>query len=315
VNQTVESGDPAHGADAATDQQEVCMSGVAYPVALLAAAVFAVAIPLEHRSADKAPDAGGLSPRQIVAFARATLRDRWWLTAMGLNAVGLGLHATALHFGSLAVVQPLLVANLLFALPINHWLRREPVQAVELVWAGLLAVGLSGFLLIATVGVPPAQQTVDKGPAVGAAALIAVVAATLTITARRSGGSTAATLLGIATGVMFAVTASLLKVNTGLLAHGPLRLLAGWQLYALVAVGAIGLLLNQLAYQSGPLSASLPAITVVDPLVAVLLGVAVFDENLRHSTPAIAGELLCLGLLALAGYHLARLEGASAPPL
>jgi hypothetical protein len=207
------------------------------------------------------------------------------------------------------------VANLLFALPINHWLRREPVQVVELVWAGLLVVGLSGFLLIATVGVPPAQQTVDKGPAVGAAALIAVVAATLTITARRSGGSTAATLLGIATGVMFAVTASLLKVNTGLLAHGPLRLLAGWQLYALVAVGAIGLLLNQLAYQSGPLSASLPAITVVDPLVAVLLGVAVFDENLRHSTPAIAGELLCLGLLALAGYHLARLEGASAPPL
>jgi drug/metabolite transporter (DMT)-like permease len=291
------------------------MSGVAYPVALLAAAVFAVAIPLEHRSADKAPDAGGLSPRQIVVFARATLRDRWWLAAMGLNAVGLGLHATALHLGSLAVVQPLLVANLLFALPINHWLRREPVQVVELVWAGLLVVGLSGFLLIATVGVPPAQQTVDKGPAVGAAALIAVVAATLTITARRSGGSTAATLLGIATGVMFAVTASLLKVNTGLLAHGPLRLLAGWQLYALVAVGAIGLLLNQLAYQSGPLSASLPAITVVDPLVAVLLGVAVFDENLRHSPPAIAGELLCLALLALAGYHLARLEGASAPPL
>jgi hypothetical protein len=291
------------------------MSVVAYPVALLAAAVFAVAIPLEHRSADKAPDAAGLTPRQVVAFARATLRDRWWLGAMGLNAVGFGLHALALHYGSLAVVQPLLVANLLFALPVNHRLRREPVRAVELAWAGVLVVGLGGFLLIATAGVPAAQQVVDKGPAIAAGVLVAVVAATLTVTARRSGGSTAATLLGIATGVMFAVTASLLKVNTGLLAQGPLRLLASWQLYALVAVGAIGLLLNQLAYQSGPLSASLPAITVVDPLVAVLIGVAVFDENLRHSPPAIAGELLCLGLLALSGYNLARLEGASAPPL
>ena len=291
------------------------MSVVAYPVALLAAAAFAVAIPLEHRSADKAPDAGGLTPRQIIAFARATLRDRWWLAAMGLNAVGFGLHALALHYGSLAVVQPLLVANLLFALPINHWLRHEPVRAVELAWAGVLVVGLGGFLLIATAGLPAARQAVDKGPAIAAGVLLAVVATTLTVTARRSGGSTAATLLGIVTGVMFAVTASLIKVNTGLLAQGPLRLLASWQLYALVAVGAIGLLLNQLAYQSGPLSASLPAITVVDPLVAILIGVAVFDENLRHRPPALAGELLCLGLLALAGYNLARLESASAPPL
>jgi drug/metabolite transporter (DMT)-like permease len=291
------------------------MSVVAYPVALLAAATFAVAIPLEHRSADKAPDAAGLTPRQIVAFARATLHDRWWLGAMALNAVGLGLHATALHHGSLTVVQPLLVTNLLFALPVNHWLRREPVHAVELAWAGVLVVGLGGFLLIATAGLPAVHQSVDKGPAIGAAVLIALVAATLTVTARRSGGSTAATLLGMATGVMFAVTASLIKVNTGLLARGPLQLLAGWQFYALVAVGAVGLLLNQLAYQSGPLSASLPAITVVDPLVAIVIGVVVFDEDLRHSLPAIAGELLCLGLLALSGYNLARLEGASAPPL
>lgn len=104
------------------------------------------------------------------------------------------------------------------------------------------------------------------------------------------------------------MTASLIKAATGLLVEGIVPLLTSWQLYALIAAGAAGLLLNQLAYQSGPLSASLPAITVVDPLVAVLLGVTVFDERLRHSPPALVGQAALLGVLAVAGFNLARLE-------
>jgi drug/metabolite transporter (DMT)-like permease len=284
------------------------LSVLTYPVAVAAAALFAVAIPLEHRAADRAPDAAGLGPRQIGAFVRATVQNRWWLAGMSLNALGFGLHATALHLGSLAVVQPLLVTNLLFALPINHWLRREPIKPVELAWAGILVVGLSGFLLLATAGVRNVSQAADRGPAVAAGALVIVVAGALVVTARRSGRSTAATLLGVATGVLFAVTASLIKESTGVLAKGPLALVFSWQLYALLLAGATGLLLNQLAYQAGPLSASLPAIAVVDPLVAVLLGIAVFDENLRHSLPAILGEVVFLALLAVGAFNLARLE-------
>lgn len=284
------------------------MNWVAYPAALCAAAAFAVAIPLEHRSADRAPSAGGLTAGRLRTFVVATLTDRWWLTAMALNAVGFVLHAVALHAGALAVVQPLLVSNLLFALPVHHLMRREPVRRVELLWAGLLGVGLAGFLLAATAGVPTGNQPADRGPAIAAGLLVGATAVILVVTARRAGGSTAAALLGIATGVLFAVTASLLKVCTGLLTRGVLHLLGSWQLYALFAAGAAGILLNQLAYQSGPLSASLPAITVVDPLVAVLIGVVVFDEHLRHTPLAVVGEVLFLALLAVAGVALSRLE-------
>jgi drug/metabolite transporter (DMT)-like permease len=284
------------------------LSVLAYPLALAAAAAFAVAIPLEHRAADRTPDVGGFSPRQIGSFARATLQNRWWLLGMGLNTLGFGLHALALSLGGLTVVQPLLVANLLFALPVNHWLRREPIKRIELVWAAVLVVGLCGFLLIATARVARTHEAADRGPAIVAGVIVVLVAGGLAFAGRRAGGGTGATLLGVVTGVMFAVTASLIKECTAIITHGPLALLTSWQLYGLAVAGAAGLLFNQLAYQAGPLSASLPAIAVVDPLVAILLGITVFDENLRHSPPAIIGEVVALALLAVGGIHLARLE-------
>jgi drug/metabolite transporter (DMT)-like permease len=289
------------------------LSALAYPLALAAAATFAVAIPLEHRAADRTSEVGGFRPRQIAGFVWATVRNRWWLIGMGLNAVGFGLHALSLSFGELSVVQPLLLANLLFALPVNHWLRREPIKLAELVWAGVLIVGLSGFLLVATAGVAPTHDTADPGPAFVAGALVVLVASSLAFTARRAGRSTGATLLGVVTGMLFAVTASLLKECTGLIAQGPLTLLTSWQPYVLIVAGATGILFNQLAYQAGPLSASLPAIAVVDPLVAILLGIAVFDEHLRHTLPAIIGQVVFLALLAVGGVALARLEQALEP--
>jgi drug/metabolite transporter (DMT)-like permease len=287
------------------------MSYLAYPTALAAAAAFAVAIPLEHRAADRTPDVGGYSPRTLGRFVGATVQNRWWLIGMGLNLLGFGLHALALSLGGLAVVQPLLVTNLLFALPVNHWLRREPIKPVELAWAGVLVIGLTGFLLVATAGVPPSHQPADPGPAIAAGLLVVLVAGGLAVAARRAHRSTGATLLGVATGILFAVVASLIKECTHLLGQGPVTLLTGWQVYALLVTGAVGLLFNQLAYQAGPLSASLPVIAVVDPLVAVLFGVTIFDENLRHTPLAIVAEGICLALLALGGLNLARLEHAA----
>ena len=66
----------------------------------------------------------------------------------------------------------------------------------------------------------------------------------------------------------------------------------------------MGLLLNQLSFQAGPLTASLPAITVVNPLLAVLLGVIVYDENLRHTPWAITTEAGFLVLFTAAAFAL-----------
>ena len=112
--------------------------------------------------------------------------------------------------------------------------------------------------------------------------------------------------LGIAAGLAFAATAGLLKETVDGLGRGAGALPTTWPGYALLVVGGLGLLLNQLAYQAGPLRASLPAITTVNPIVSLVIGVAVFDERFRSGAPYLAGEILALVLIAIAAVGLTR---------
>lgn len=63
-----------------------------------------------------------------------------------------------------------------------------------------------------------------------------------------------------------------------------------------MVLGGIGLVLTQVAFQAGPLAASLPAIATVDPLLSVVIGVLVYDEQV-HRGPL--GGALLFGLLVL----------------
>ena len=98
---------------------------------------------------------------------------------------------------------------------------------------------------------------------------------------RRYTGSAAAALLGVATGLSYAAVAGLLKEDVGLLNRGVGTLAASWPLYALIAVGAFGVMVNQLAYRAGPLRSSLPTIMTVDALVSSVIGASVFDEGVQ----------------------------------
>jgi drug/metabolite transporter (DMT)-like permease len=123
-----------------------------------------------------------------------------------------------------------------------------------------------------------------------------------------------AALLGLAAGITFGVTAALLKqaTNLGTGAH-PLLLLASWPLYALIVIGGASLILSQAAYQSGPLAASLPPLTMADPLVAIALGVAVFDEDLTHTVTAITIQTVAFAVMTVAAIRLARRSNTLTP--
>ena len=115
--------------------------------------------------------------------------------------------------------------------------------------------------------------------------------------------------MGIALGAVYAATASLLKALSDIAVRSPSELFASWQLYTAVALGAAGLFLTQLTFQAGPLSASLPAASTVDPLLSIAIGVIVYDERL-HRGPA-SGALL-IGLLAILGVAVIQLSRAEA---
>jgi drug/metabolite transporter (DMT)-like permease len=70
-----------------------------------------------------------------------------------------------------------------------------------------------------------------------------------------------------------------------------------WSPYVLLVSGAFAFFLASNAFQAGSLAASQPGLTVVDPLVASLLGVLLFGEQLNHRPWALAGEALALAVL------------------
>jgi threonine/homoserine efflux transporter RhtA len=86
----------------------------------------------------------------------------------------------------------------------------------------------------------------------------------------------------------------------------------------LLVLGAVGFALNQRAFQAGPLTASLPALTVVEPIVSAVIGITMLHEEVpAHG----AGQWLLVGLsvaaMAAATIALSRataeLEATPAP--
>ena len=283
----------------------VRMISDAIVAAVLAAALFAVATALQHRSAGLVTIADRGQAAGLAGFVSRTLRHPLWIAGAAISLAGLGLHALALRDGPLTVVQPLLVTGVIFALPLRQLLEhRRPLRA-ELFWAVALALGLAVFLVASTPTDGPAQAA-DPGPAVICVAAIGLAVAGCLIVGYRAKGTATAITLGTAAGLAFAGTAGLLKETTDVLSHGDVTLLTAWPCYALVAVGGVALLLSQLAYRAGPLRASLPAITTVNPIVSLVIGVAVFDEPFRTGPGYLLGEVLGLVLIVAAAIGLTR---------
>ena len=89
-----------------------------------------------------------------------------------------------------------------------------------------------------------------------------------------------AALYATAASITWALMATFIKASTNVLAaSGPLGMLAHWPVYAVVVCGIVGSVVQQAALQVGPLSVSQPLIVVVDPAVAIVLSIWIFDER------------------------------------
>ena len=283
------------------------MDGLAAALALLAAVLFAVASAVQQRSAADVPDARG--GRLVLALARS---PRWWAGTL-CDTAGFAAQAAALGLGSLLLVQPLLVTTLLVALPLGARWGGRRLRRADWVWAALLVLALAVFAVVGepTAGVDRAgwrawlPAWVVLGLLVGGCLAAAAV--------RR--GTARAVLLAVAAGVAYGVGAALTKGVVSLLDDGLPVLLTSWETWLLAAAMGGGTLLQQSAYQAGALEASLPAVTVGEPVVAVALGVGVLGERLRADAVewALVGVLVVV--MAVATVELARAAARDAAPV
>ncbi len=272
---------------------------IAVLAALAAAASFGVAAALQHRQARLTPGAAGV--RLLARLAARPL----WLAGIALAAIAYGLQALALAFGPLALVAPIVAADLLFALPVAaRWSR--PLRGSDWLGCVLAAGGIAAFLAAA----PPSSGRSDA-PATDwllAFAVVALVCALALGTGRLAAGPIRAAVTATAAGAVFGLTAAVTLSLTRLLrAVGPGATLAHWQPWALLALGTAGLLLSASAFQAGALAASLPVIDTVEPVSGVLLGTLLFGERLAASpagiTVQLAGAAAAIAGIMLLGRH------------
>jgi hypothetical protein len=109
----------------------------------------------------------------------------------------------------------------------------------------------------------------------------------------------------VATGVSWGFVAAVIKELSSHIGGG-FVVFSTWSPYVLLVAGAFSILLSSHALKAGPLAASQPGFTIVDPLVACLLGVFLFKEHLRLQPGALVVEIVVLTTLVVGVMVLSR---------
>ena len=245
-------------------------------------------------------------------------RQPAWLLGFGCMIAGFAFQVSALRFGPLALVQPILAVELLFVFGYLTW-RTRAGRARWREWGAAVAMsaGISVFL-----GAAAPSGGREHAPAslwwLSGAAALAAVALAVAASAGRTPPRRAA-CLGIATGIAWGFTAAVIKELSSHVSGGPAAIFTNWSVYVLAVVGAAAMLLTSHAMAAGPLAASQPGFTIGDPVTAVLLGAFLFNERLGTSPGDLAAEVLGLTVLAagvaiLSGSRLITADQAEAGP-
>jgi drug/metabolite transporter (DMT)-like permease len=236
-----------------------------------------------------------------------------WFAGIGAVTLSFLLQATALRFGPLALVQPLLVCELPLTFVGAALFLGARLGVREWGTAVVMTVGLATlvFFLDPHAGTnghaPPYAWAIGLGASEGV-----VVAAVLA--GRRASGDRRAAMYGVGTGAQFGTTAALMKGAVGFLPGGAGALFASWQTYAMVAGGICGMFLMQNAMQAGRLVAAQPGITLTDPFVAIIWGLVGFHEEatpdpVHVGVAAAGGALMVVGALLLSRSRVLQRHG------
>ncbi|MCX5040830.1 MULTISPECIES: DMT family transporter [Streptomyces] len=263
--------------------------------------------------------AGGAIVQERVAASSpgaqyAPLRRPAWWAAVSLNGLGGLLHVVALALGPLSLVQPLGALTIVFALPMAAFFVGRRAGATA--WRGALmaTVGLAGLLSL--VGASDAQS-LDTAQRVGAAGVTggAVVALMIAGRAAHRHPAVRSILLATASGIAFGMSSVFTKTVAVDWSGG----VSASDLPSLAVIGVLataGMVLSQASYRGAGLAAPLATLTVVNPVVAAVVGITMFEETFRYGTTGTALALSCGvvaagGLIMLTTERIAR-EGAEA---
>jgi drug/metabolite transporter (DMT)-like permease len=254
---------------------------------------------LQRKGAMETPPERQSGLRVVIA----QLHHPVFFGGFALLVVGFLCQATALRLGSLAVVQPVLAAELPITLLFASRVFRRPLHRRKWIAIAAMAGGLA-VALAAAAPTPGKRNPADVPLAIGCGSALAFLAV-IALVGWHLRGSPRAALLGITSGGLFGVTATLMTTVTVRAQAGLQTLFTSWQLYAMAIVGLAALIVLQQAYGAGVLNASQPGVTIADPIIAVILGVTVFGEKLRLGW-LLPIEIAAIGAIVFGAVEMSR---------
>jgi hypothetical protein len=289
------------------------MIPLAIALAVLGACCNAVSARLQHGGLTECADERGL---RLSALLRLT-RQPAWLAGIAIAGLGAGLHATALGLAPLSVVQP--IGILAFALTTVMSVRIENIRLDRVAVGAVSAstVGTMAFVLLAATGAKATVVAPDVE--LRATVLVVGVVGGLAAVAALNTGSTRCLAFATASGVSFGYVSLLMRATLQQLTSG-VQLTSGGHPFPLpeitgIAVGILaGGWLVQHAYASGPPEVVIGCLTVIDPVVAVGLGVVLLGEATDTPVSVAAAALLCAVVAAVGVVVLTLRRPTSTPP-
>ena len=181
------------------------MDGTGAGLALLAALSFALAATLWQKASVGLEGISVRHPRSILGL----LTQPVWMLGLAAQILGVLLQAAALDRGRVSIIQPLLVTTVIWALPLGYFITNQTVGRREVLGAGVIVAGLALFASFAD----PAAG-VDDAPAsdwLMAVLVIGFGSAALLLFANRGSLTMRAAVLGTTAGILYGLSATLMK--------------------------------------------------------------------------------------------------------
>lgn len=279
------------------------------PVALIAAAFLALGAQFQHRGVGRVEaetgevdTSPGLSPKQVLLL----LSRPSWVIGTLLLGLAVLLQLTSLYLAPIIVVQPLGAIALVITAVVNARLSkvaldRKSIQAITFCVGG---VGL--FVTVAAFTAKSSPINAAQLGVILAVLGVITMGFSLAFAFLRDRFKAIAFILGA--GVLYGFVATLAKVVIGRAKTGDFDWLTITCIVALLAAAVLGGYFVQNAYSSGPPDLVIAGLTVVDPIVAVTIGIVVLQEAAGAPWYAAvaylaAGALAVSGVFQLAKHH------------
>lgn len=286
------------------------------PLALIGAVFLAIGAQFQHQGVAIVESKLVGDKRAGLNFAqlRALLARPSWVLGTLMLGLAVVFQLASLVFAPLIVVQPLGAIALVITAVVNARVSKVPLDAVSI---RAIVACIGGVALFVTVAAFVAKsRPITEVQLVIVLAILAVVLTGWTVSFGLFRARASSIYFIVGAGMLFGFVVTLAKVvidRIKTLTLDEFRVSdAEWLtilcVVALVAAGLLGLYFVQTAYSSGPPDLVVAGLTVVDPIVAVSIGVIVLGEAADAPLWSIfafliAGAIAIWGVFSLARHH------------